>query len=118
LSEQKAVTVKPRLKGPPFIRQRQRESAAYRALGEVLLRVPVEEVTDPLFGGDEDRPISFPKFWQEIPERFYEHYNYDQSGRGIWCELLVKKDIADAIVAAHPKEAQIREEKDDNLMRS
>ena len=118
-------TVTQTVKGIASVRKRQRQTIKYAKdanplKNEVILRVPIEEVTDEVLGASEDRPVSYPKYWQEMTTRHYEHYNVRPTASGgaeaklagIWCETILSKDEADAIIKAHP-DAMILDEKDD-----
>ena len=119
MSNQKAITKV--LKGIPAIRSAQRMAIAAKAdanhlASEVILRVPVIEVDDPLLGGSEERTISYPKYYQELTGRHWEHYNVKPISKeefeGVWCELIISKDIADQIVKNHSDAKIVLEEED------
>ena len=103
-------------KGIVYIRSRQRAMISVKAAGteqteRVLLRVPIEEVHET----DDERSVSYPKYYQEMPSRIFEHYNVKPDGNGIWCEVIVNKDEADAIVKAHNDAVIMPESEDSNI---
>jgi len=116
MSIQKTVTKT--VKGIPLVRAAQRRAIAAKAdlnnlATEVLLRVPVIEV------GNEDHTVSFPKYYEELIGRHWEHYNVHPISKdkfeGIWCELIISKEIAESIIQNH-SDAKIISEQEDGVV--